>query len=170
MWKPVVLVAAILLASGGAGSASETSKKVAVLPFQVHGAGDLDYLREGILDMLASRLAWSGKVEVLEEQTVKEALAGRRGSVGEAGARELKRRLGADYLLFGSLTVFADRVSIDAKLLPPGHSQPPLIVYAQTGQMDEIVPRIDDFARSLSTKFFQSEDDTAPARPQEPDL
>ena len=72
--KFFVLVLIIPLLFTAAGSAAETAKKVAILPFEINAPKDLSYLREGIMDMLASRISWEGKVEVIEEQLVKEAL------------------------------------------------------------------------------------------------
>jgi len=95
------ITVAFLAAGSGFGADPANPKKVAVLPFQINAAQDLSYLREGILDMLASRLAWEGKVQVIEKHLVKEALAGRQGSLNEAAARQVGKALGADYVLFG---------------------------------------------------------------------
>ena len=146
-----VLIPILFLA---AGSAAEAPKKVAVLPFQINAAEDYSYLKSGILDMLASRLAWEGKVEVIEKQVVKEAMAGHQGSLNEAFAREVGTSLGADYVLFGSLTIFGDSVSIDAKMAALTTDKPPVTVYAQTKGMDEVIPRINDFAQDVNNKIF----------------
>ncbi|UCG12138.1 MAG: VCBS repeat-containing protein, partial [Deltaproteobacteria bacterium] len=154
-----------------AGSAAEVARKVAILPFEVNAAEDLSYLREGILDMLASRLAWEGKVEIIEERAVKEAVAGREGALNEAAARELGQALGADFVLFGSLTVFGKSVSLDAKMLSLTEDRPPVTVYAQTKGMDEVVPRINDFAQDINNKIFgrgPTAVATATAPPPEP--
>ncbi|MBE9533947.1 MAG: hypothetical protein IMF03_03035, partial [Proteobacteria bacterium] len=136
--KFLVLVLIIPLLFTAAGSAAETAKKVAILPFEINAPEDLSYLREGIMDMLASRISWEGKVEVIEEQLVKEALSGREGALNEAAAREVGTTLGADYVLFGSLTVFGDSVSIDAKMIALKEDRPPVSVYAQTKGMGEV--------------------------------
>jgi hypothetical protein len=41
---------------------AEPQATVAILPFTMHTPSDLHYLQDGIHDMLASRLAWQGKV------------------------------------------------------------------------------------------------------------
>jgi hypothetical protein len=73
--KFLVFVLIIPLLFTAAGSAAEPAKKVAILPFEINAPEDLSYLREGIMDMLASRISWEGKVEAIEEQLVKSALA-----------------------------------------------------------------------------------------------
>ncbi len=166
--KFLVLVLIIPLLFTAAGSAAETAKKVAILPFEINAPADLSYLREGIMDMLASRISWEGKVEVIEEQLVKEALSGREGALNEAAAREVGTTLGADYVLFGSLTVFGDSVSIDAKMVALKEDRPPVSVYAQTKGMGEVIPRINDFAQDINNTIFGRGPTAMAAAPQQP--
>jgi len=166
--KFLVLVLIIPLLFTAAGSAAETAKKVAILPFEINAPEDLSYLREGIMDMLASRISWEGKVEVIEEQLVKEALSGREGALNEAAAREVGTTLGADYVLFGSLTVFGDSVSIDAKMVALREERPPVSVYAQTQGMGEVIPRINDFAQDINNKIFGRGPTAVAAAPSQP--
>ncbi len=51
---------------------------------------------------------------------------GAREPLNEAAAREVGTTLGADYVLFGSLTVFGDSVSIDAKMIALKEERPPV--------------------------------------------
>jgi TolB-like protein len=166
--KFCVLVLIIPLLFTAAGSAAETAKKVAILPFEINAPKDLSYLREGIMDMLASRISWEGKVEVIEEQLVKEALSGREVTLNEAAAREVGTTLGADYVLFGSLTVFGDSVSIDAKMVALREERPPVSVYAQTKGMGEVIPRINDFAQDINNKIFGRGPAAVVAAPSQP--
>ena len=166
--KFLVLVLIIPLLFTAAGSAAEPPKKVAILPFEINAPEDLSYLREGIMDMLASRISWEGKVEAIEEQQVKSALAGREGAMNEAAAREVGTTLGADYVLFGSLTVFGESVSIDAKMIALKEERPPVSVYAQTKGMGEVIPRINDFAQDINNKIFGRGPARAAAPPSQP--
>jgi len=166
--KFLVLVLIIPLLFTAAGSAAETAKKVAIFPFEINAPKDLSYLREGIMDMLASRISWEGKVEVIEEQLVKEALSGREGALNETAAREVGTTLGADYVLFGSLTVFGESVSIDAKMIALKEDRPPVSVYAQTKGMGEVIPRINDFAQDINNKIFGRGPTAVAAAPSQP--
>jgi len=150
----VTIIVAFLAVRSSFAADPATPQKVAVLPFQINAAQDLSYLREGILDMLASRLAWEGKVQVIEKQLVKEASAGRQGPLNEAAARQIGKALGADYVLFGSLTVFGDSVSMDAQMVDLTGDKAPVTVFAQTKGMNEVIPRINDFAQDINTKIF----------------
>ena len=166
--KYFVLVLIIPLLFTAAGSGAETPKKVAILPFEINAPEDLSYMREGIMDMLASRISWEGKVEAIEEQLVKNALAGRESTLNEAAAREVGTTLGADYVLFGSLTVFGESVSIDAKMIALKEDRPPVSVYAQTKGMGEVIPRINDFAQDINNKIFGRGPTPVAAAPSQP--
>lgn len=166
--KTIFFLAIIPILFATAGSAAEAVKKVAILPFQMNAPGDLSYMKEGIMDMLASRLSWAGKVEVIEKQAVKDALAGQQGVINEAAAREVGTTLGADYVLFGSLTVFGESVSVDAKMLALTAEKPPVTIYAQTKGMSEVIPRINDFAQDINNKIFGRGPAAVAAAPEQP--
>jgi TolB-like protein len=166
--KTLLLIALFVLLFTTAGSPAEQVKKVAILPFQMNAPGDLSYMKEGIMDMLASRLAWEGKVEVVEKQVVKEALAGHQGPLNESAARQVGSKLGVDYALFGSLTVFGESVSIDAKMVALKEDKPPVTVYAQTKGLSEVVPRINDFAQDINNKIFGRGPTAVAAAPPQP--
>jgi len=53
---------------------AEDQKKVAVLPFSVHSSEDINYVRDGIWDMLISRLSANNGINVSTKQKVREAL------------------------------------------------------------------------------------------------
>ena len=91
-------------------------ERVALLPFKINAEKDLTFLQNGIFDMLSSRLADPGKVVVLSRAEIDTALAGTIGPQDEATARKLGQTLSANYVLFGSLTMFGDSLSIDAKM------------------------------------------------------
>jgi len=166
--KIIFLLATIPLLVAPFGSAAEAPKKVAILPFQMNAPEDLNYLREGIMDMLASRLAWEGKVAVVEKQVVKEALAGHQGPLNETAARKVGSKLEVDYALFGSLTVFGESVSIDAKMVALKEENPPVTVYAQTKGLSDVIPRINDFAQEINNKIFGRGTAAVAATPAQP--
>ncbi len=166
--KALVLVVVISLLFAASGFGADVPLRVGILPFQMNAPGDLSYLREGIMDMLSSRLAWEGKVEVIEKQLVEDALAGYQGLPNEAAARQVGVNLDVDYVLFGSLTVFGESVSIDAKMLALKEDRPPVIIYAQTKGMSEVIPRINDFAQDINNKIFGRGSTEVTATPVQP--
>ena len=116
MTLSVFLLFSPLGPTGEPVSYGETGKRVAILPFTMNAEKDLSYLRQGIMDMLASRLNWPGKVEIIPKQIVSDAMADHKGPVSAETANSVGRKLKADYVLYGSLTVFGQSVSMDATM------------------------------------------------------
>lgn len=152
-----------------AGAAFAQTAKVAVVPFKMNAEKDLSFLRDGITDMLTSRLNWENKVTVLDRQAVAKAAEGVGGPINADTARRLGTTLGADYVLFGSLTVFGNSVSLDAAMVDTAGKSAPISVYNQSQGMEEVIPRINLFAEQINEKVFGRQTavrQLAPAQPE----
>ena len=148
---PLLMVALLFLTVTPALAAPA---RVAILPFDIHAERELTFLQEGILDMLASRLAWQDQVTVINKNETRAALAQIEGFEGESQALLVGGKLQADYVLFGSLTVFGESVSIDAKMADVSGQQAPLPFFAQTRGMGEVIPQINQFATTINETVF----------------
>ncbi|MHB8769778.1 MAG: FG-GAP-like repeat-containing protein [Syntrophales bacterium] len=130
-------------------------KKVAVLPFSVHSAENIDYIRQGITDMLSSRISVSNKIEVVNRDAVQAALK-------ETGAREftladvytLGKKLEADFVVWGSITKIGNSLSIDGRLVDVAAYKAAISVTAQSPGMDEVIPRITEFAQKIENHIL----------------
>jgi len=90
-----------------------------VLPFQVHSAKPLQHLEESLPTLLASRLAGTGKIAVVDQSRVRDALPpGPPPEYTDAEARAFARELGADGIVSASLTELAGRYSLDVRITP----------------------------------------------------
>jgi TolB-like protein len=121
-----VLTAATLV-MGGLGWRIATPQTVeldeqtiAILPFRVSADPSLDYLGEGLMDLLAAQLPGDVGPRVLDPATVLNRLEGRAaseaGAVPRRDAIELARELGASGVLLGSVVGTTDRIVADATL------------------------------------------------------
>ncbi len=128
--------------------------QVAVVPFKINAEKDLSYLRDGIVDMLSSRLSWADKVMVINNQETEKALKTVIGPLNEIKAREMGAKLDADYVLFGSLTVIGNSVSIDAKMVDVSGEKETLSFFNQSQGMDQVIPSINLFASDINEKEF----------------
>jgi TolB-like protein len=133
---------------------SNPVKKVAVLPFNMHTPSQLSYLQDGIRDMLASRLAQQGQVQVFDKSAVNQALSGIKSDLSLNDAQRVGKTLGADYVLFGSVTSLGQAVSIDAKMAAVSGDREPLSLFAQTQTLDEVIPKVNLFAQEINQKVF----------------
>ncbi|MDD3993198.1 MAG: VCBS repeat-containing protein, partial [Desulfobacteraceae bacterium] len=151
---PLVMVALVLLVCLTAVPALAAPMRVAILPFEVNAENDLTYLQQGIQDMLSSRLTWQDKVEVINKAEVQSALDTAGGFEGESRALLIGGKLRADYVLFGSLTVFGDSVSIDSRMVDVSGQRQPLPFFVQTRSVGEVIPQINQFATDINQTVF----------------
>jgi TolB-like protein len=139
---------------GAAAPVSAQPLKVAILPFQMNAEKDLTFLRDGIVDMLASRLAWEDKVTVINEEQTASVMESVQGFKDESQALLVGGKLGADYVLFGSVTVFGDSVSIDAKMVDVTGKNEPFVFFNQSQGMGTVIPKINQFATDINETVF----------------
>ena len=150
------LISLMLLVTilGSSQSAFGKVNRVAIVPFKVNAEKDLSFLRDGIVDMLTSRLSVEDKVVVLCREEIAKVLKTVSPPINESKAREIGSRLGANYVLFGSLTVFGESVSMDAKMVDVSGTQPVLTFFNQSQGMDQVIPKINLFATDINEKVF----------------
>jgi len=125
---PLVLVAALIVAlvaalgffTWRARRAPAPVARVAVLPFLVRGDTTLDYLREGLVDLLATKLEAIGALEVVDPAV---ALARLRKDgltadtlADPARAAALAKELGAGHFVLGRLVATGGRIELAATL------------------------------------------------------
>jgi TolB-like protein len=157
------LVCLLFLVATGAPLWAKETNRVVILPFSVYSAENIDYVRQGIGDMLASRISVNEKIEVASRDTVLTAIK-------DSGVKEptladvyaLGKKLNADFVIWGSITKIGNSLSIDGKLVDIGASKSVLAVFAQSQNMDEVIPKITDFAQKIETHILG----TAPPTPR----
>ncbi len=151
--KKISILAFILIILCSTSVLAET-KSIVVLPMKIHSAQDYSFLQSGIMDMLSSRLAWKDHFTVVEKSKTLEEVK-KVGEITDAdGAAKVGKELGADYAVFGSLTVLGQSVSIDAKILDVAAKNVVDSAFTQAKSLDEVIPKIDEFARSINTKVL----------------
>jgi len=139
---------------GSLESVAAEVDRVAIVPFKINAEKDLSFLRDGIVDMLTSRLSVENKVVVLCREEIAKVLKTASPPMNESKAREIGSRLGVNYVLFGSLTVFGESVSIDAKMVDVSGAKPVLTFFNQSQGMDQVIPKINLFATDINEKVF----------------
>lgn len=143
------------------------AKTVAIVPFKVNSEKDVNFIRDGIYDMLSSRLAKEGEVQVLGRQQVEKAAATISGGFSESRARDLGRLLSADFVLFGSLTALGNSISIDSKMVDVAGVKPTLSLFEQSEDAGGIVSRVNLMAAEINEKILgRTPTAKAPAVPQ----
>jgi len=129
---------------------AKTKATVAVLPFSVNSSENIDYVRQGIWDMLSSRIAANENITVLSKEKVTESL-------GAVKAKDLSltdvygmgKKMNADYAVWGSITKIGNSVSIDGKLVDIAAYKTPVGIYSQSQGMDDVIVKVNDFAKRI---------------------
>ena len=129
--------------------------KVAILPFMIHTQENMDYLREGINDILISRITVEQGVVVIERSIVERALSEEKPThLDETAAKKIGMKIGADYIVLGSITKIGDYISLDARLISITEEKPPVTVYTQQKGIDDVMVKIGDFAQNTGYKIL----------------
>ncbi|MEA2014890.1 MAG: FG-GAP-like repeat-containing protein [Thermodesulfobacteriota bacterium] len=151
------IMGVILAGSVWAGDAKD-QKKVAVFPFSVNSSEDLTYVRDGIWDMMISRLSASDEINVSAKQQVREVLdkLGKK-AIRIADIYGFGKRLAVDYVVWGSITKLGNSVSLDAKLLDVSTYKTPVGVFEQCQGMDDVIPMIGDFAKKITAYVLRQD-------------
>ncbi|MEW5910913.1 MAG: VCBS repeat-containing protein, partial [Thermodesulfobacteriota bacterium] len=136
----------LVFALFGIGAASQTQVRVGIVPFQINAPQDLTYLKNGILDMLTSRLTWDEKVTAIPVSP--------KGPVNEQNAGEIGVQSGVDVIVFGSLSVIGNSISIDAKVLDITGKKSIRTFFIQSPSMDDVIPKIDQLAADINHTVF----------------
>lgn len=123
---------------------------VTVLPFALHSAENIEYVRQGINDMLTSRISGSDKIEVTRKDVVQDVLK----KTGEkelnlADVQSIGQQLKSDYVVWGSITKIGKSISIDGKLIDITGGKSDVGIFSQSQTLDEVIPKINDFSQRI---------------------
>jgi TolB-like protein len=129
---------------------AKEKKMIAVLPFSVHSSENIDYVRQGVWDMLSSRISVTDKIEVVSKDVTLDVLK-------QTGTKELTltdvyglgKKMNVDYVVWGSITKIGNSLSIDGKLVDIAAYKSTVSVFSQSQGMDDVIPKINDFAQRI---------------------
>lgn len=130
--------------------AAKDKKTVAVLPFTVNSAENIDYVQQGIQDMLSSRIAAGDKIEVISKEKVAGAIKTvKLREMTMADIYGLGKKMTVDYVVSGTITKIGNSVSIDGKLADVAANTPAVSISTQSQGMDDVIVKINDFAQRI---------------------
>jgi hypothetical protein len=90
----------------------------------------------------------------MERAAVKKAVSQFSGEIDSEAAKKLGETLGADFVVFGSLTKLGDSASLDLKVLEVKGDKSPSSVYVQAKKLEEIIGQVDVLARKVDEKIL----------------
>lgn len=160
--KYVLCLTIILLATQAIWAKEKYT--VTVLPFSLHSAENIEYVRQGISDMLVNRISVADKIEVTRKDVVQDLL-------NKSGAKELNltdvqsigRQLKSDYVVWGSITKIGNSISIDGKLVDITGGKSDVGIFSQSQTLDEVIPKINDFSQRIVQHIIGATPQALPA-------
>lgn len=123
---------------------------VAVLPFTVRGSSDLQYLREGMVDLLSAKLDGAPGLRSVDPRAVL-AFSQRDGHAGAEvdHNRKVAERFGASYYVAGDLVEFAGRIQLSAALYDRRRDARPIASASVEGEHQAVADLVDQLAAQL---------------------
>ena len=159
----LTLALTLFLSSGKEIIAAE-GVKVAIIPWNVNAEEGLGYLKDAVNDMLASRIGSEPAIEIIKESSIKSVVS-KYGKevITEDIAKNIGKEVNADYVIFGSITVIADSVSIDARTIALKKAISPASFASQSKGLGNLISLVDETAKDARLKILNAEGISASA-------
>jgi outer membrane protein insertion porin family len=131
------------------------SVKVAVLPFEIHSMDNLSYIQTEIVKVIKSNLQQEGAAVVdvpITSALEKELITG--------GVYEIQRfglKVGADYVVWGSLTWIGNKFSLDTKLIESFSNESPTVFFQEGQGAENLLGIVNQLAEEIGMKIFKRE-------------
>lgn len=119
-----------------------------VAPFSVSGAQGYSYLGQAVPSMLTSRLYLQGQFEPSSRQ---DAALKEKAPASRDAASAMARKFGADYVIWGSITVMGDQASLDVSALSPDGK---VWKEAATSPVNALIGGLQNVADSINIEVF----------------
>jgi len=124
-----------------ANDRADKAAQVAVVPFEVRVQEDLQYLSEGIFDMLSSRVFAPGRIQVMpREEAIK-------------AANQPETEGDADYLVTGAINKIGSMYNIEARLVDARKNLVLLTSSYAQKTLDDVIPWVERFSREITDKI-----------------
>lgn len=135
--------------SAASTGAVPSAAVLAVLPFTVRGGAELEYLGEGLVDLLSSRLR-TRELRCVDPHTLLSYAARAVGTARDPGrGRRIAERFGADLFVLGNVLEAGGRLHIEATLYATD-AGPGLVAEASAeGPTSQLFTLVDTIARQL---------------------
>jgi outer membrane protein insertion porin family len=128
---------------------------VTILPFEIHAREDLSYLEQEISDVITKFLEQEGAVVLVPPADADQT--GRKKTINLNDVRQLGLAVGADYIIWGSMTWVGQQFSLDAKLLELFGEQTPSIFSIEGQGIENLPTGVNALARDIGVKLFAQE-------------
>lgn len=138
----------IFLASGSLWAKDKYT--VTILPFSLNSSENIDYVKQGIEEMLTSRLASTDKISVTDKNIVLEELKKSKiKNLSSDAVNKIGKKLKSDYVVWGNITKIGNSISINGKMVDIANNKSDIGVFTQAQTLDDVIPKMNDFSESI---------------------
>lgn len=156
--KMAIIISAVILSSGSQVFAAQKIESLLILPFTLNAPEEFNHLPQGVDAILNSRLSLPGEIEVIAQSDALES-----GRVIDAkSALVAARKSGADYVLFGSISLFGSYVSSNALLFDVAHGNKVGSFSRSGNSIEELPDHISGIAADIRGLIVLGEQPTLP--------
>ncbi|PKN06189.1 MAG: hypothetical protein CVU72_05750, partial [Deltaproteobacteria bacterium HGW-Deltaproteobacteria-7] len=121
-----------------------------ILPFSLNSSENIDYVKQGIEEMLTSRLASTDKISVTDKNIVLEELKKAKiKNISPEAVNKIGKKLNSDYVVWGSITKIGNSISINGKMVDIANNKSDIGVFTQAQTLDDVIPKMNDFSESI---------------------
>jgi TolB-like protein len=146
----IFCVAIVLCGTAFPIQAGQQPQKIAILPLTAGGQENIDYIAEGLRDMIASRIASGSGLAVIDPAAVRAQYSGGgREAPSLEKVRGTGKALGADYVIFGSVAKMGNDLLIAIHMLSVSGGGAPFPIFSQTLGMNAVIPRLQLIAQEV---------------------
>lgn len=148
IFKYMICLIIILISTGSLFA--KDKYVVTVLPFTLNSSENIEYVRQGIQDMLITRITISDKINVLSKDVVSDELKSSNiKTISLNDVYKIGKKLKTDYVVWGSITKIGSSISVDGKLVDITSAKSDVGFFTQSPNMDEVIPKINDFSQRI---------------------
>jgi len=130
------------------------TKKVVILPFDIHAKEDISYLKNKIPEVIGQHLEKEGAV-IVKPAVSESELKKLRQSI--KGIQDVAVKSGADYAVWGSLTRIGQKFSLDAKMTASKGKDAPVAFFVEGESIENLSAIVKEVASNFSIKIFKRE-------------
>ncbi len=155
------ILTCVFFVAGATAALADEAKTFAVLPFQTNGPVAYTYLEKAIPQMLTSRLYWKDHFVAVDSA----AYEGVSAPSSNDAAKAAVKKVGVDYLVYGSVTIVGDQSSVDLRVASANGTVWPR---SASSKVDQMIPTLEEMADAVNAEVFKRE--VAPAVAEQPTM
>ena len=134
-------------------------QKIIIIPFETNSKENITYIKEGVFQMLLTRLSWKDKILVAKKDEVEQALIKCSNVSKNKLPFKLANLMDSNYVFNGSITQFAGSFSLDINVFNIKNKTSQFF-FTQAQTMEKIIPELSILAAKINKKIFNRTTET----------